>query len=202
MAIIRPVFPKLEVSEQNLKKFNLTKTAYFEQWFSSDVLERFEVGGAYIDANGVQREIIPIRDINDALVAFSARSLDSSWPKYIFTDGFQRKHNLYNIRCLNDYNDIIIVEGFKAVWFLHTLGYKNATACMGPRLSPIQINLLITHPVRRLILMLDGGNNNVAQEICDRIKKKIDVKIISLPDEDKSPDDYPQEFIMNLLTEI
>jgi DNA primase len=198
MALVRPTFPKSEVSEQSLDKFKSTRTKYFEQWFSPRILERFEVGGRYVDANGVQREIIPIRNTHGVLVALSGRSLDDSWPKYIFTDGFQRKHNLYNIQCLNDYNDIIVVEGFKAVWFLHSLGYDNSVACMGPEVSPAQIKLLLTYSVKNVTLILDGGDNQRSASI----KNKIDTKIINLPDEDKSPDDYQQEFIINLLTEI
>jgi DNA primase len=195
MALVKPIFPKSEVSEQNLENFKSTRTKYFEQWFSPRILEKFEVGGRYVDANSVQREIIPIRDTHGVLVALSGRSLDGSWPKYIFTDGFQRKHNLYNIQCLNYYNDIIVVEGFKAVWFLHSLGYDNSVACMGPVLSPAQIKLLLT---KNVTLILDGGDSRHSANI----KNQIDTKIINLPDEDKSPDDYSPEFILTLLAEI
>jgi DNA primase len=209
----REYIPPEDVSEFNLEQYKAMRTDYFEQKengdFPSQVLDLFEIGGCYFDNYDIQREIIPIRDENGKLVAFSGRSLEELEPKYLLTNGFQKDKVLYNLcrakeflREKNRYT-IIVVEGFKAVWYLHQLGYDNCVACLGSVITPGQINLLCKY-ASNVVLMLDGGEAGKygIKAATKDLKGKIRTQAIYIPDDKKSPDDYPPDIVIDWLKNI
>ena len=203
----RQYIPPCDVSEYNLSQYKALRTDYFEEWFPPTLLDDFEIGGSYFDRYSIQREIIPIRDAEGELVAFSGRSLNEEVePKYLLTNGFQKDKILYNLHRakehLTDKNNktLIVVEGFKAVWFLSMLGFDNVVACMGNKLTPGQIGLLCTHAFN-VVLMLDGGNAGLdgIKSAMEELKGKIKTTAIYIPDDKKSPDDYLPEIVIDWL---
>ena len=204
--------PPEDVTEEHLENFIRMRTDYFRKeengGFSEEVLDEFEIGGSYFDSAGFQREVIPIRDGDGELVAYSARSLKDIEPKYRLTNGFKKDDVLYNLHKALPHvsektNDtIIVVEGFKALWALYSLGYKNVTACMGSRITPGQARLICKY-ARNVVLIFDGdkagseGMKAFGEDFGHRVK----VKQIKLSD-DKSPDDYPVEELLTLLKSI
>jgi len=203
--------PPEDVTEVNLEQFIEQRTDYFKKHggFPDWILEEFEIGGRYFDSEGVEREIIPIRDEKGKLVAYSGRRvIGDDDPKYRLTNGFKKDEVLYNLyRALENVNEknnhtIIVVEGFKALWALYQLGFKNIVACMGSRITPGQARLLCKY-ARNVILMFDGdepglkGMEAFEEDFGHRVK----IKKIKLTD-DRSPDDYPVEELFFLLDGI
>ena len=205
----REYIPPSDVSEYNLTQYRAMRTDYFEKWFPQSVLETFEIGGSYFDRYNIQREIIPIRNDGGELVAYSGRSLEEVEPKYLLTNGFSKDKVLYNLyrakKHLNNKNNytLIVVEGFKAVWYLHMYGYDNVVACMGSKITPGQTNLLCKY-AHNVVLMLDGGaagRDGIESAIGD-LKGKIKSDAIFIPDDRKSPDDYPPDIVIDWLKNI
>ncbi|GAF93846.1 unnamed protein product, partial [marine sediment metagenome] len=203
----REYIPPCDVSEYNLSQYKALRTDYFEEWFPPALLDIFEIGGSYFDKYSIQREIIPIRNEEGELIAFSGRSLNEKVePKYLLTNGFQKDKVLYNLyrakEHLTDKNNrtIIVVEGFKAVWFLSMLGFDNVVACMGSKLTPGQTDLLCKYAFN-VVLMLDGGDAGLdgIKSAMEELKGKIKTTAIYIPDDKKSPDDYLPEIVIDWL---
>jgi DNA primase len=205
--------PPEDVTEDQLETFVRMRTDYFNKeengGFPDWVLEEFEIGGCYHDAQGYEREIIPIRDEKGELVAYSGRALKRGVePKYRLTNGFKKDNVLYNLNKALSYvsdetNDtLIIVEGFKGLWMLYRLGFKNCVACMGSRITPGQARLLCKH-ARNAILMFDGDDAGLKgmQAFEEDFGHRIKVRQIKLAD-GKSPDEYPVEELLILLKDV
>ncbi len=194
--------PSTLITEEYLRSYKKFRSEYFEEnGFSKEVLDEFEVGGGYVDKYGFQRDVIPIRDSEGKLKAYSCRDItgkaDESF-KYLLTKGFDKDKVLYNLHKAKDYMGeskvLIIVEGFKSVWKLNMAGYKNVVACMGSRITSGQQNLLYSNAFN-VILLLDGDKAGVKGTVraLDDMKGKINVIPLFFPYEDKDPGDLSVE---------
>lgn len=200
--------PSALVSEEYLASFRKFRSKFFEQeengGFSAELLEEFEIGGGYVDKYGFQREVIPIRDVNGELRAYSCRDItgkaDEDY-KYLLTKGFDKDKVLYNLhRAKHMSKTLIVVEGFKSVWKLDMAGYKNAVACMGSRITVGQQSLLYSHAFD-VILLLDGdeaGFKGTAKAVED-MKGKINLRPIFFPYDDRDPGDLSVEELRNII---
>jgi DNA primase len=96
------------------------------------------------------RIAIPLHNSAGPLVGYAGRLVDDrnvsdERPKYLFPgprerDGkrweFHKGELLYNLyRIERPVHDLIIVEGFASVWWLHQHGRPNAVALMGHSIS-------------------------------------------------------------------
>lgn len=203
--------PSALVSEEYLKNFRKFRSNFFEQekngGFTKEILDTFEVGGGYVDRYGFQRDVIPIRDINGVLKAYSCRDITGKADydyKYILTKNFEKDSVLYNLHrakeCLDASRTIIVVEGFKSIWRLFMAGYKNAVACMGSRITPGQQNLLYSYAFNVILLfdMDEGGVRGMKHALSD-MNGKIGIDPIFLPYVDADPSDLNVEEIKALL---
>lgn len=199
------------VDEKHLKVYKKFRSNYFEnKGFSKEVLNKFEIGGGYVDKYGFQRDVIPIRDKDGVLVAYSYRDITGNADedyKYILTENFNKDGVLYNLNnaknYMNGYRTLIVVEGFKSVWKLYMAGYKNVVACMGSHITSGQQNLLYSIAFT-VVLLLDGdkaGVNGTASAVND-MNGKISLIPLFLEDNGKDPADYSvdelKEFIGNI----
>jgi len=152
------------VDETKLKYYKPYRSQFFiEQGFTSEVLDYFDIAGGYSDAEGIIRDIIPIRDVKGSLVAYSLRDIRphavSTDRKYRLTPGFDKDtclYNLNNAKLFSDEKPIIVVEGFKSVWRLHSIGVDNVVACMGSGITSGQANLLCTYANKGVVLFYDN----------------------------------------------
>lgn len=119
--------------------------------FSEEVVKTFELG-TIVDDDGVERGLIPIRDEYGRLVGLSGRRVaGNEEPRYKLIKDFKKSKVLYNLynakKVKDDYNGtLVIVEGFKAAWYVYECGFKNVCAIMGAKVSLEQINLLVKQP--------------------------------------------------------
>lgn len=119
------------------------------------------------------RIAIPLYDTEGRLIGYAGRIVDDAGigedvPKYRLPgpreqDGtvyeFSKSAFLFNSHRIGvPVSDLIVVEGFFAVFHLYQCGYPNAVALMGNSCSPYQAQLLVwmTTPDGRIWLMPDG----------------------------------------------
>lgn len=190
--------PLALVNEDYLKSFKKFRSHYFEKiGFSPEILDKFEVGGGYVDKYGFQRDVIPIRDEHGDLKAYSCRDItgkaDEAF-KYLLTKGFDKNRVLYNLQRAKEHmgesRTLIVVEGFKSVWKMYMAGYKNVVSCIGSKITPGQQSLLYSYAFE-VILFLDGDAAGVkgTSKALEDMKGKIKTIPVFFPYENKDPGD-------------
>jgi 5S rRNA maturation endonuclease (ribonuclease M5) len=158
--------PPEYVSEQHLKLFKPFRSSFFTQPINGDfkitTLDHFEVGGGFMDGYNIQRDVIPIRDVNNKLVAYSLRDITGNILgkdyKYVLTKPFNKDKVLYNLNNARIYGPtvpLIVVEGFKTVWRFYEYGFFNTVAVMGSCVTIGQAKLLKAYALKGVVLMFD-----------------------------------------------
>jgi|GEM_PF-2157459 len=141
------------------RNFKPETIKYFECGYTDDWL-----GKGY---NKQERITIPVHDEYGTIKGFIGRTPVNAMPKYINTGGLSKSHLLYNLNRAAKYaqNGLILVEGTLDVMRLHDLGYPNAVAILGAKLSETQLHLL-TKYTDKIYLMFDsdeaGSNANLS----------------------------------------
>ncbi|MEG3581911.1 MAG: DNA primase [Chloroflexota bacterium] len=168
-----------------------------------------------------ERLTIEIRDENNNLVGFGARTLSNKTPKYINTQQteiFNKSGLLFGLNvskeAISQSGECIIVEGYMDVFSAHSEGFTNVVACMGTAVSLSQLDKAFEY-TNRVILCLDSDiagkratvNNlikiiNSDQEI-KRLNRSVWIANISSgkdPDEiiKNNPDDW-KELLKNAI---
>lgn len=202
------------VNEKSLNKFKTLRTGYFlNKGYKSSTLDYFEVGGGWVDSQGVAREIIPIRDHHGSLVAYSLRDIRDNIEdddfKYILTPGFDKQNCLYNLDKAQKYGDtlpIIVVEGFKSVWRLYEYGIKNVVATIGAGITEGQQLLLCRYALKGIVMMSDNDKAGVEATIkaCDILSGKLDIRPVFIQEVDENgkgldPSDLTQQQVYEYL---
>ena len=95
----------------------------------------------------IERLTIEIKDENNTLVGFGARSLDNKLPKYINTPQtslFNKSNILFGLNNAKNHieNECIIVEGYMDVFAAHSEDFRNVVACMGTSVTKEQLELI------------------------------------------------------------
>lgn len=93
------------------------------------------------------RVMTPIIDIRGNVVAFGARVLDDSKPKYLNTSDtlvYKKSETIFglNFAKSSGKDELILVEGYMDVITLHQSGFTNAVACCGTALTAQQTNIM------------------------------------------------------------
>jgi DNA primase len=174
-----------KVNEDRLSKYMGFRSKLFSnEGFSDEILDYFEIGGGYRTSDGLIRDVIPIRDIDGDLVAYSLRDIrpDAAYgSKYWLTPGFNKDMVLYNLnRLVPIKKPLIIVEGFKSVWRLHQYGIKNSVCIMGSKITPGQQKLLFTYALHGIVLLFDNdvAGAEGALHAHAELKNKLDVDVV------------------------
>lgn len=202
------------VKEEHLESFKRYRSNLFlREGFTREVLDHFEIAGGYTDSHEIIRDIIPIRDEEGVLTAYSLRDIRPNAPdddfKYILTKGFVKDkvlYNLYNVKEEAQNKPLIVVEGFKSVWRLYQYGITNSVAVMGSKITPGQVNLLCKYALKGIIVMFDNDVAGVNGTI-DAVREltgKLSVRPIFITETDDNgkgldPADLSKEAIYNYL---
>lgn len=147
------------------------------------------------------RIMFPLFDIAGRVVGFSGRIYDNKdESKYINTKEtpiFIKGEQLYNYHIakeeVRNSKYLIIMEGFMDVIRASTIGLSNVVALMGTALTHEQMKL-IKRLSNNIVLCLDGDKpgQNASYKIGEEfLKEGIEVKVVSLPN-----DDDPDSFIL------
>lgn len=199
------------VSENNLQKhLHLRSNAFIIDGFKSETLDHFEVGGGYVDEEGDIRDIIPIRDIDGTLLAYSQRDIRRNIDipdddKYKITPGLLKDRILYNLNNAKEYlpeHKLIIVEGFKSVWWLYEMGIYNVVAVMGSSITPGQQTLLYQYAHSGIVILFDNDVPGLegAQKAYEQMFNKINIiPIIMYGPEGTDPADIDKDVLYKFL---
>jgi DNA primase len=153
------------------------------------------------------RVAIPLHDVAGALVGYAGRVVDDAAigednPRYRFPgtrerDGmvfeFRKTLFLYNgFRIKAPVDDLIVVEGFTGVWWLHQNGLPNVVATMGADCSEKQVELIVSlvKPNGRVWIAPDGdkAGERHAQTLLSLISPHRFMRWVKM-DEGKQPTD-------------
>ena len=151
-----------------------------------------------------ERLTIEIKDEENNLVGFGARSLDNKLPKYINTPQtslFNKSKLLFGLNkaknSIQKEGACIIVEGYMDVFAAHSEGFENVVACMGTSVTQEQLELISKY-TEKVILCLDSdiagkraSVNNLIKLINSDINfsnLKIEIEVASIR-EGKDPDE-------------
>lgn len=197
-SIKKPVLA--ELNQKMVDKFMNRQCGYFTKLGVSEATKKFFELGSMVDAFGIERATVPIRDAEGRLVSISGRRTDGDDdPRYLLLRDFKKHFVAYNLNnaslvapAFN--NCVIVVEGFKAVWAVHAAGYGNVVAVMGSVVLESQAKLLSEAGFTRCLLMLDGdeaGHEGVKTSF-PVVSKYMKTKVVPLYEEfgGMSPDDF------------
>lgn len=154
------------------------------------VLKR-ESGGWYDRFR--DRLTFPIRDRQGRVIAFGARSLDGSEPKYLNspeTEVFHKGKSLYGIDLLRTHrraDPILVMEGYTDVIMARQAGLTGPVATLGTAFTPAHAAILRAH-ADRVVLVYDGdaaGLNAAARAapllLDEGLSGGLDLRVATLP---------------------
>lgn len=185
-------------SWDSLGNFLLKKGYSLSETLSSGLVVQREGGRGFYDRfRG--RAMFPIRNVGGQTIGFSGRVIDSKdEPKYLNspeTDIFKKSEILFGIDLakgtIKKENLAIIVEGQTDMITPFLAGTKNIVACLGTALSWPQLQLLhrFTENVS-LCFDTDLAGDTAARRGIELAEEfGLTVRIISLPDQFKDPDE-------------
>ncbi len=176
--------------------------------FTRQTLSHF---GAGFCSRGLLKDriAIPLHDGAGNLVGYAGRVIDDTCvseenPRYRFPSGRERKGEriefrkslfLYNgHRIRGPVDDLVVVEGFPSVWWLHQHGYPQTVALMGSECSDEQADLIkaAVTPSGRLWIVPDGdkAGERLANQLLALLSPHRFVRWIKLG-EGRQPTDLP-----------
>jgi DNA primase len=193
-----------------LKDLDAEHPYLLSRGFTPETIEHFGLGFC---SRGLlkDRVAIPLHDTVGALVGYAGRVVDDAViseenPRYRFPgarerDGkhieFRKTLFLYNgFRLKAPVDDLIVVEGFTSVWWLHQNGLPNVVATMGADCSEKQAELIVSlvKPNGRVWIAPDGdeAGERHAQTLLSLISPHRFVRWVKM-EEGKQPTDLAAE---------
>lgn len=171
-----------------------------ERGFDRETIEYFGLG--YCSRGFLKdRVAIPLHDHDGHLIGYAGRMADDSAinednPKYLFPSKREREGKTFEFRksvfLYNGFNiqkpvrDLIVVEGFTSVWWLHQNGLKKVVAVMGSECSDAQTDLILSmvQPNGHVWCMPDGdkAGKRLAESLLLRISPHRFVRWMKLDD--------------------
>jgi DNA primase len=144
------------------------------------------------------RLVFPIHDALGRVVAFGARALDDSKPKYLNTPEtplFRKSRLLYGLHLakpeLREDAPLILVEGYTDVMAVRAAGLPNVAAPLGTAFTREHVQLIRRY-TQRVVLLFDGDSAGVqaAERAADLLfQEDLDGAVAPLP-EGVDPADY------------
>ena len=183
--------------------------------FSDAIVKAFGLG--YCSRGLMKGRIaIPLHDETGVLIGYAGRIVDESainesTPRYLYPgsrerDGvhheFHKSEFLYNGHRVKGATDIVVVEGFTALWWLAEADITNAVAVMGGSVSEKQGKLIAELvPVDGRVWILPDGDKageRMAESALKLISPHRFVRWVKL-EEGKQPTDMSRDELHKLL---
>ena len=134
--------------------------------------------------------IFPIFDIKNRVVAFGARVLDDSLPKYINspeTEVYIKSRHLYgfnlSLQAVREKDFCIIVEGYLDFLVPYQNGIKNIAASLGTSLTDSQARLIKRY-TKNVVMLYDGDSAGEAASLRGLdifLEEGMQVRVATLP---------------------
>jgi DNA primase len=144
------------------------------------------------------RIIFPIWDVTGRIIAFGARTLDQSGPKYINSNNtalFEKSNCLYGLNLAKHKivasSTAIVVEGYTDCIMSHKFGFTSVVATLGTSFTAGHTRILKRY-AKKIILIFDSDTAGIeaanrALEIC--LAGHIDIRLAFVPQQ-KDPCDF------------
>ena len=155
---------------EHLKAMGYTSREMLE----ANLIKKSQKGTTY--DNFRNRVIFPIIDVKGNVVAFGARVLDDSKPKYVNTSDtpvYTKGDGVYALNFAKRIpgRKLILVEGYMDVISLHQAGIENAVACLGTAFTDKQTGVLSDYADEILICY---DNDEAGKKATERVLKIFD----------------------------
>jgi DNA primase len=193
--------------------------------FSKPILDRCELDtiahfGLGVCSRGLlkDRVAIPLHNSDGRLIGYAGRVVDDTKitkenPRYRFPSKrqhagqlveFHKSLFLYNgSRIKAPVDDLVVVEGFASVWWLHQNGWPHAVATMGADCSERQAELIaaLVKPDGRVWILPDGDDagRRFAQSLLLQVSPCRFVRWVRI-EENKQPTDLSAEQLKTCFT--
>lgn len=146
------------------------------------------------------RIIFPIINEENKVVAFGARVLDDSKPKYINSPEnliYSKGRNLYGINIAKDYAEdgLILVEGYIDFVTMYQAGFKNVVSVLGNAIAIAQAELIKKYTNKVIFAFDDDMAGTAAVLRAGELFRDLDIeiKVVELNDA-KDPDEYLRKY--------
>lgn len=166
-----------------------------DEMLASSLIGKSDKGNFYDKFRS--RLMFPIKDVQDRVIAFGARVLDDSKPKYINSPEnivYSKGRNLFglNIAKKSGKDKIIMVEGYMDAISLYQRGITNVVASLGTALTEAQGRLLRKYASQVIIGYDSDGAGQAATMRGMEILQNLgcDIRILQLDGDAKDPDEY------------
>jgi len=156
------------------------------------------------------RIIFPIMGVQGDVIAFGARAMDNSLPKYINspeTSVFKKSETLYGLYTAKEdirrQGRVFIVEGYMDVIICHQYGVRNVVAPLGTSLTSGHLQKL-RRLAREAVVVFDGDAAGIAAArralplLC---RNDVQARILLLPQGD-DPDSYLRKHGREMFIEL
>lgn len=182
--------------------------------FTPETIAHFGLGYC---AKGMMKDriAIPLHDAEGKLIGYAGRivdddAIDHDHPKYLFPGPREREGKRYEFhkslllyslhRIERPADELIVVEGFASVWWLHQHGFPNSVALMGSSCSPEQARLL-SDSTKRVLILSDGdeAGSQCVDSVWHAVGTKVDCRNVFVQ-EGKQPTDLSADDLDQLLT--
>jgi DNA primase len=201
----------------DLKELNYEHPYLLNRGFSQDTIDHFGLGFC---SRGLLKDriAIPLHDHEAKLVGYAGRVVDDSKitednPRYRFPSAREREGKilefrktlfLYNgFRIKAPVDDLIVVEGFTGVWWLHQNATPPVVATMGADCSERQAELIVSlvKPIGRVWIVPDGdkAGERHAQTLLTLISPHRFIRWVKMA-ADKQPTDLSAEQLKTSFT--
>lgn len=133
------------------------ESSYFEKrGFRKETIKHFQGFECHNSQNRFyKRAIIPIRNLDNKLVAFTGRTLIDSRVKWLHSKYFHKDMILYNLNNITHAKSLVIVEGPLDVWRLWECGVRNMVCTLGTSISWKHVRQIKDKNIKNIILLLD-----------------------------------------------
>lgn len=207
---VPPAPPLVYLDDTVLGAWDYVPYDWIDAGLDERVLAEHQIGYDCVNL----RITVPIRDRYGRLLCVSGRATQRGQePRYkiyktelgdCLPNGYRPRKGavLWRQHMLEQGDDLIVVEGFKAAMWLVQHGYKHVVATMGKNVTNEQIGLMCS--LRRRVYVFfdedDAGRKGAAELGITLYRQGIDVRYVCYED-GKSPDDLSPCEIAHALTE-
>lgn len=182
----------------NARNFLRQEGFTYEEMLSAAVVVRGKNDSVYDQFR--ERIIFPIIDIRGNVIAFGARTMQGSGPKYLNssdTIAYKKSRNLFalNFAKASKQEGLILAEGYMDVIALHQAGFDNAVATLGTALTPEQTRLISQYTNSVVIAYDSDGAGQAATKRAINLFSDVGVhvKVLTVKDA-KDPDEFIKKF--------
>ena len=182
----------------NARNFLRQEGFTYEEMLAAAVVVRGRNDSVYDQFR--DRVIFPIIDIRGNVIAFGARTMEGSGPKYLNssdTIAYKKSRNLFalNFAKSSKQDCLILAEGYMDVIALHQAGFDNAVATLGTALTPEQTRLISQYTNSVVIAYDSDGAGQAATKRAINMFSDVGVhvKVLTIRDA-KDPDEFIKKF--------